>query len=147
MYDTIGKNKIKECFLVDVEFHSESFIVKSIKCLSNFISKENSSKPWNCCSHFSEFIKPNENRAISLKDHRFNRLQDCCLSLLYHLDDINNYLTGNSSILNDMAILDRGFLEMEMLKPKLLYFINIEKLYPFSLLDVDKSASHKKKEA
>ena len=113
----IGKNKIKECFLVDVDFHSESFVLKSIKCLSNFISKEYSAKPWNRCSHFSEFIKSKENMAISLKDHRFNRLQDCCFSLLYHLDDINGYLAENTGILNDMAILDRGFLEMELLKP------------------------------
>ena len=32
----IGKNRIKECFLVDIDFHSESFVIKSIKCLSNF---------------------------------------------------------------------------------------------------------------
>ena len=113
----IGKNKIKECFLVDIDFHSESFIVKSIKCLSNFISNEYSAKPWNLFNHFGEYIKPKKNMAISLKDHRFNRLQDCCLFLLYYLEDVSRYLSENTSILNDIGILDRGFIEMELLKP------------------------------
>ena len=52
-----------------------------------------------------------------MKDHRFNRLGDCAMSLLYHLDDISQFLDKNGSILNDIAILDRDFLEMEVLKP------------------------------
>ena len=39
--------EINECFMVDVEFKSESFIIKSIRCLSNFINQEFSAKPWN----------------------------------------------------------------------------------------------------
>ena len=54
---------------------------------------------------------------ISLKDHRFNCLQDCCLSLMYHLDEIADYLNANSTIINDIDILDRSFIEMELLKP------------------------------
>ena len=37
IHDLIGNHKIKECFLVDTDFHSESFIWKSIRCLNNFI--------------------------------------------------------------------------------------------------------------
>ena len=92
IHDMIGKKKIKKCFLVDVEFHSESFVVKSLKCLSSFINAEYSAKPWNRHSHFGEHIKPKKNMSLSLKDHHFNRLQDCCLALLYHLDDIADYL-------------------------------------------------------
>ena len=55
--------------------------------------------------------------SISLKDHRFNRLNDCALSVLYHLDDIDSYLETFTSITNGIAILDRGFLDIEILKP------------------------------
>ena len=56
IHDSLGKRKINECFLVDVEFRNESFVVKSLKCLSNFINRDNSAKPWNRYSHFSNFI-------------------------------------------------------------------------------------------
>ena len=58
LHDMIGKNRIKECFLVDIEFHSESFVIMSIKCLSNFICEEYSAKPWNRCNQFGKHIKP-----------------------------------------------------------------------------------------
>ena len=85
--------------------------------LDNLITKDSSSKPWNRFSLFSLFISPKQNLSITMKDHRFNRLGDCAMSLLYHLDDISHFLNKNSSILNDIAILDRDFLEMEVLKP------------------------------
>ena len=37
IHDCLGKQRIKQCFLVDVEFQSESFVIKAWKCLSNFI--------------------------------------------------------------------------------------------------------------
>jgi hypothetical protein len=108
--------KIRDCFLVDVDFLSESFVIKALKCFSNFINKEYSGKPWNRCQHFSEFIKPKQNMSLFLKDHRFNRLNDCALSVLYHIDDINSYFE-TFTITNGVAILDRGFMEIEILKP------------------------------
>ena len=42
---------------------------------------------------------------------------DCCINILHHLDDIKLYLETYSNILNGVAILDRTFLDMEMLKP------------------------------
>ena len=96
--------------MVDVEFTNEFFILKALKCLSNFINKECSSKPWNWCDHLTEFIKPKENQSISLKDHRLNRLNDCFLTVIYHLDDIARYLETYST-------LDRSFIDMEILKP------------------------------
>ena len=76
LYDLIGKNRIKECFLVDIDFHSERFVIKSINSLSNFICKKYSAKPWKRCNQFGEHIKPKKNMAMSLKDHWFNCLQD-----------------------------------------------------------------------
>ena len=82
---SFGTKKLDECFTVDIDFKDENFVLKAIKCLTNFINKENNAKPWNRHSHFSKFISPKKNDAISLKDHRFNRLNDCCLVILYHL--------------------------------------------------------------
>ena len=106
---SIGNAKIKECFLVDVEFHNESFIVKAITCLSSFINKDFSAKPWNRQSHFESFISPKKNESLSLKDHRFNRLFECCTSVLYHLDDIKSYLDQFQNIINRVSILNRSF--------------------------------------
>ena len=117
IHDHLGKQKIKNCFLVDVDFQSESFVVKAIKCLSNFINREYSGKPWNRSQHLSDFIKPKENMSISLKDHRFNRLNDCALTILYHVNDIKSYLETFTTVTNSVAILDRAFLEFEILKP------------------------------
>jgi len=117
IHDGIGKKRIKECFMVDIDFHNESFVLKAIKCLTNFINRECSSKPWNRSEHFSDFIKPKKNMSISLKDHRFNRLNDCALTLLYHLDDIAAYLEKYQSVINGISILDRTFVDMDILKP------------------------------
>ena len=82
--DSLGKNRICECFLVDVEFRNESLVIKSLKCLTNFIDWDYSAKPWSLYSHFSNFIhQKEENCLLSLKDHRFNRINDCTLTLLY----------------------------------------------------------------
>ena len=81
IHDSLGKKKINECFLVDIEFKNESFVLKSLKCLSNFINKDYSAKPWNRHTHFSNFIRPKKNHSLSLKDHRFNRLNECALAI------------------------------------------------------------------
>ena len=53
--------------------------------------------------------------SVTVKDHRFNMTSDCALSLLYYMDDISLFLDKHKSVLNDVAILNRGFLEMEVL--------------------------------
>ena len=140
IHDSLGKKKISECFLVDVEFRNESFVVKSLKCLSNFINRDYSAKPWNCHTHFSNFIHPKENHSFSLKDHRFNRLNDCALAILYHMDDIANYLEQFSNIINGISILDRSFLETEVLKPiyAAISIVGLHILKPFHNLVLDK---------
>ena len=144
LHDMIGKNRIKECFLVDTDFDSESFVIKSIRCLSNFIFERYSAKPWNRCNQFGEHIKPKKNMAISLKDHRFNRLQNCCLSLMYHLDDIADYLNANATITNDIDILDRSFIEMGLLKPiyGAIAFLGLHITKPFRTLLIDPSTRY-----
>ena len=105
-------------------------MVKAIKCLTNFINRDYSAKPWNRCPHFEEFIKPKENMSLSLKDHRFNRLQDCTLAVLHHMQDIRD---------NGMAILDRSFVEIEVLKLTLatISLLGIHIIQPFQSLLMD----------
>ena len=76
------------------------------------VDKENSAKQWNCYSHFSRFITAKKNETIKLKDRRFNRLNDCCLVLLYHIDDIAEYLIKFEQVTNNKAILDRSFVDI-----------------------------------
>ena len=72
IHDSLRKQKISDCFLVGIEFQNRSFVIKAIKCLSNFINQRYSAKPWNHYNHFEEFIVPKENISLSLKDNRFN---------------------------------------------------------------------------
>ena len=111
IHDSTGKKRIKECFMRDVEFTNESFIIKALKCLPN--CGKHSGNRWD---HFTEFIKPKENQLILLKDHCFNRPNDCCLTVFYHLDDSAWYLEKYSSITNGILILGRSFTDMEILK-------------------------------
>ena len=36
---------------------------------------------------------------------------------MHYLDDITNYLDQNQHVLNTISVIDRGFLDMEILKP------------------------------
>ena len=141
IHDAFGTNAIKDCFITEVDFRHESFIYKAIGCLCSFINSEYSAKPWNCQQHFDVFIHPKKNESLSLKDHRFNRVFDCCLHILHHLDDIKLYLDTFSNILNGIAIIDRGFLDMEILKPifcaAALIGIHFTRPYLSLLLDTD----------
>ena len=71
----------------------------------------------NRSSHFEKFIAPIKNESLSFKDHRFNRIFDCSAVILHHLDDIKKYLEQNQHLLNAISNIDRGFLDMEILKP------------------------------
>ena len=52
-----------------------------------------------------------------MNDHCFNRIFECCLCILHHLDDVKLYLDMYQNILNGVVILDRTFLDTELLKP------------------------------
>ena len=45
IHDSLENRKINECFLADIEFKNQSFIMNSLNCLLNFINRHNSSKP------------------------------------------------------------------------------------------------------
>ena len=144
VHDTLGKDRIVECFLVDVDFANEDFISKAIKCLTSFINKDFSAKPWNRQSHFDSFIAPKINESFSYKEQRFNRLFQCCMVLVYHIDDIANYLDTYRNIINGISILDRSFVEMTLLKPIFcaVALIGIHITFPFELLLVSKETNY-----
>ena len=54
---------------------------------------------------------------LSIKDHRFNRLAECAMAGLYHIDDTAAYSEEYEHIINGIAILNCSFVEMEVLKP------------------------------
>ena len=139
LHDTIGADKLQQCFLSDVDFANDDFITKAIHCLSNFINRDHSAKPWNYHSHFNSFISPRKNKSVTLKDHRFNRLFVCCEGLTYHLDDIAAYLDQYRNIVNGITILDRSFIEMPILKPIFcaVALIGIHITKPFQALVID----------
>ena len=117
IHDAFGTSTIKDCSITDIDFRNESLIYKAITCLTSFINNEYSLKPWNRQQYFDAFISPKKNESISVKDHRFNRIFDCCIHILYHVDDIKLYLDTFQNIMNGIAILDITFLDMELLKP------------------------------
>ena len=108
IHDNLDKQKLTYCL-------NQSFIVNSLKCLPNIIKHEYSGEPWNRWSHFDSYISPKKNMSISLKDHRFNQLQDCALTILYHLDNIAENLSKFQKISNGISIMDRSFAEMGIL--------------------------------
>ena len=38
IHDILGHTKIKDCFLINIDFKKQAFIVKALKCLSSFIN-------------------------------------------------------------------------------------------------------------
>ena len=117
IHDAFGTNTIKDCFITDVDFSNESFTYKAVPCLCLFINKDFSSKPSNCQEHFDVFTSQKKYESLSMKDQHFSRILEYCLQVLHNLDDIKFYLDTYQNILNGVAILDKTFLDTELLKP------------------------------
>ena len=84
--------------------------------------------------------------SLSLKDHRFNRMNDCALTVLYHLDDIDAYLEKYQSVINGISILDRTFVDMDILKPifNAIALIGIHVSRPFQSLIMTTDTTYSK---
>ena len=107
LLDTNWKDRIVDCFLVDIHFANEDFITKAIKCLTSFINKDLSAKPWYRHIHFKSFIVPKTNALLSYKDHRFNQLFLSCMAFVFHIDDVAFYLdTRDGSISSEGRYFD-----------------------------------------
>ena len=73
---------------------------------------------------------------------RVNMIIECALALLYHLDDTGQYQDKFTNI-NVMSILDRTFVDMEILKPiyVALGLLGINILKPYYYLIMDKKTN------
>ena len=67
IHNSLGSKRIVESFLVDVDFKNESFVIKSINFLSNFINQDYPAKPWKRSNHFASFIVPKKINHYLLK--------------------------------------------------------------------------------
>lgn len=92
IHETLGTERIVNCNLVDLDFANEGFMIKALKCLTSFLNKNFSTKPWNRQRDFDSFISPKTSVSLSYKDHRFNNLFQCCMVLVYNIDNIALYL-------------------------------------------------------
>ena len=63
---------------------------------------------------------------------------------MYHLDDIADYVNANSTKIDDVAILDRSFIEMELLKPiyGAIALLGLHITRPFHTLLIDPSTRY-----
>ena len=90
-----------------------TLVLKAIKCLTNLVNEDNSAKPWNRFSHFSQFIAPNNRTKQFL--WKTIVLTDTLTAVLLHFTTL---MTLARKIINNMAILDRSFIELgDILKP------------------------------
>ena len=74
---------------------------------------------------------------------RVNMIIECALALLYHLDDTGQYQDKFTNIINVMSVLDRTFVDMEILKPiyVALGLLGINILKPYYYLIMDKKTN------
>ena len=75
IHNKTQNNESNKCFYVDIDFKSESFPFKAIRCLTSFINRYFSRTLWNQQKHFDGFINLKKNESLSLQDHhRFNHI-------------------------------------------------------------------------
>ena len=84
------------------------------------------------------------NESLCLKDHWFDQLFDCALTVLYQVDDIRQLLDKFGNMMNDITISDRSFLDMELFKPVLCAtaLIGIHIGWPFLSLLLDTGTNY-----
>ena len=93
-------------------FHSKPLDASHLSLIETFLQNHGIKK-----KHFDPFIHSKKNESLSLKNHRFNHIFECCYSLVHHKNDIKSYLEKFSSVVSGLSIIDRSFLNMEVLKP------------------------------
>lgn len=83
---------------------------QSLDCLTRLINHDFDHKPWNKSSEFDLYIDWKQNKSVSLKDERFNRLTLTCAVSLYHIEDLAAYLAKYEHVTNQLACIVRYFL-------------------------------------
>jgi hypothetical protein len=113
--------------------------------LLKLIGPEHSSKPYNRFHKFSEFVaqRGRKNMAFALKDHRFGRLYRCAAVLIFHWNDIVDFLACND-VRNLLGCTVYNFTQQSFFKFFLLplALVGIHVVEPFLRLVLDKNTSH-----
>ena len=114
--NAIGRDKIYSSFLVNATSHTSTVTEQSLECISRLISHEFDHKSWNKAKEFDIYIAPKKNKSVRMRDERFNRLTLLCAITLYHLEDVDGYLTKFEHVTNQLACIVRCFLDIDFLK-------------------------------
>ena len=105
----MGPEKIYPALLVNATTHHGSVHEQFVDCVMKFLSADFNHKPWNKSAHFSKHIHPKINRAKGFRTERFNRYVFCCLAVIHHSHDLEEYLLKYDSIVNTLACIIRAF--------------------------------------
>ena len=114
--NVISRDKIYSSFLVNATIYTSTVTEQSLDCISRLISHEFDHKSWNKAKEFDLYIAPKKNKSVRMRDERFNRLTLLCAITLYHLEDVDGYLTKFEHVTNQLACIVRCFLDIDFLK-------------------------------
>ena len=114
--NAIGRDKIYSNFLVNATTNASSVTEQALDCMTRLINHDFDHKPWNKSHEFDIHISPKENKSVSLKDERFNRLTLTCAVALYHYDDVVSFLEKYEHVTNQLACTVRSFQDLNFLK-------------------------------
>ena len=114
--NVIGRDKIYSNFLVNATTNASSVTEQALDCTTRLINHDFDHKPWNKSSEFDVHISPKQNKSVSLKDERFNRLTLTCAITLFHFNDVSTFLEKYEHVTNQLACIVRCFLELDFLK-------------------------------
>ena len=114
--NAIGRDKIYSNFLVNATTNASSVTEQALDCMTRLINHDFDHKPWNKSHEFDIHISPKENKSVSLKDERFNRLTLTCAVALYHYDDVVSFLEKYEHVTNQLACIVRSFQDLNFLK-------------------------------
>ena len=112
----LGRDKIYSNLLCNATTSSTSITEQALDCLTRLITHDFDHKPWNKSNEFDIHIAPRQNKSVSLKDERFNRLTLMCAISLYHVDDVASFLQEYEHVTNRLACIVRCFLDLDFLK-------------------------------
>ena len=143
--NTLGRDKIYSNLLCNATTSSTSVTEQALDCLTRLITHDFDQKPWNKSNEFDLHIAPRQNKSVSLKDERFNRLTLTCAISLYHVDEVASFLQIYEHVTNHLlACIVRCFLDLDFLKIFLGSLIGLHLVEPFLSLTMAADTTYTK---
>ena len=115
-WNDVENDKIYSSFLVNATSYTLTVTEQSLNCISRLISREFDHEPWNTAKEFDLFIAPKKIKSVRMRDERFNRLTLLHAITLYHLKDVDRYLTKFEHVTNQLGCIVQCFLDINFLK-------------------------------